>query len=348
MRDLTEGKAFSFSLHSIAVKISGEGVEGLARDFEFYKKSSGPIAKERFTVSLDCLARPPSLSDLPDLPSERVFSDCVLFREGGLYYYEYPGAVLRVKREGRSSVATLISDDKALCRELAYLYLQTEVGRFLDAQGLHRVHALGVGLPSGKGALILLPSGGGKSTMAMELVRRGGCILLSDDSPLVDRRGNVHPFPMRLSFRPEAEVPSSWRERAEVFERRRHGAKTLVPVSVLPPASIPSPNAVFEPGFLVVGQRHGRRSTPTLERFPSYRGALLLGRDLVVGLGLAQVLEHVLSDGWGSLSRMAPIAASRFRAAASFSARASSYRLNMSRDPRADASLLLKELTGSS
>lgn len=332
-----------FGLYSIGIELSGARAGRIAQDFDFY--TDRPQAgKNRYSVSLHIDARAPSAGDLPALKADRVFSDCVMYREGNRLFYEYPGAVLQVDREGRQSRGHLLSLHPDLTDEIAYLFLQSEIGRFLDQQGLHRVHALGIGLPSGKAALVLLPSGGGKSTLALELLQGEGCTLLSDDSPLVDRFGRVHPYLLRLSFRPDAVLPEKWKEKSVHFERRKHGPKTLVAASALPRSALPRPDESFRPGFLVIGERHGNREEPHLSRLGKLRSALPLFRDLVVGLGVPQVAELVLADGLKSLPGLAPTGASRLLAASAFLAQAQTLRFELSRDSKRNARYLIDHL----
>ena len=334
-----------FWLHSIAVELSGAWAERLAKDFDFYTdRPHRQGEKARYHVSLELVEKTPSAEDLPAVGAERVFSDCVMFREGDRLFYEYSGAVLQVERQGKSSRGRLISKNSDLALEVAYLYLQSEIGRFLDAQGLHRVHALGIGLPSGKAALVLLPSGGGKSTLALELLQSEGCVLLSDDSPLVDRFGRVHPYLLRLSFRPDAKLPAAWAESAIPFARRKYGPKTLVSTAALPRAALPRPTDSFRPGYLIIGERHGNLAEPRLKPAGKLPGALPLFRDLVVGLGIPQVAELVLANGVRSLPGLAPTGLSRLAAAAAFLARAETLKLDLSRDPKRNASFLIEKL----
>ncbi len=334
-----------FRLHSIGVELRGAGAESLVRDFDFFADRPSDPDPERFSVALEILPRPPEAADLPEIPAERVFPDCVLYREGNNLHYEYAGAVLSVSRTKTTSYGRLICADPALAEELGYLYLQSEIGRFLDQQGLHRVHALGLALPNGSSALVLLPSGGGKSTLALEALKNGGCQLLSDDTPLVDRFGNVHPYPLRLSFRKDARLPQEWREKASVFERRRHGAKLLVPTAALPAHSLPRPGEKFRPGFLVLGRRHGSRRHATITEISRLKSAGPMLRDLVVGLGVPQVAELILTKGARSLPGLAPTAASRMAAASAYLARSQSLRFDLSRDPEANARFLIEHLT---
>ncbi len=336
-----------FRLHGIGVELRGKGSESLLRDFDFFADRPRETEEaENYSVSLEMVPRAPRAGDLPDRAADRVFPDCVLFDEqAGKLFYEYSGAVLQVIRTPNSSYGQLISENSVLAQEIGYLFLQSEIGRFLDEQGLHRVHALGLALPNGSSALVLLPSGGGKSTLALEALQRGGCQLLSDDSPLVDRFGNVHPYPLRLSFRPDAKLPQAWRDKATVFERRKHGEKLLVPTSALPSHSLPRPGEKFRPGYLIVARRHGNRKEPRLEKLAKWKSSGPLLRDLVVGLGIPQVAELILTKGARSLPGLAPTAASRMAAASAFLLRSRSLRFELSRDVEENARYLIEELS---
>jgi len=115
-----------------------------------------------------------------------------------------------------------------LLQEIAYLFILSTVGRYLDSQGIHRVHALGVSYQN-RGILLLLPCGGGKSTMALELMRRLGFSLLAEDTPLIDRRGRILPFPLRLGIRPEqeTEIPAQY---FRTVNRMEFDPKTLIDI----------------------------------------------------------------------------------------------------------------------
>ncbi|MCA0305158.1 MAG: hypothetical protein LCH95_22355 [Proteobacteria bacterium] len=165
------------TVHGIALEIRGPGAERLARDFDFYFHRPAQESEESapYSIALELLARSPRPRDLPSRKATRIFSDCVLYEspEGTLVYEYSGGAVLRVQRSGPASHAELICESPSLTEEIGYLYLQSELGRFLDEQGLHRVHALGLGLPDGRAALALIPSGGGKSTLGLSLLDLG-------------------------------------------------------------------------------------------------------------------------------------------------------------------------------
>src|SRR5205823_358414 len=113
----------------------------------------------------------------------------------------------------------------------------------------HRVHALGVSFRE-RGILLLLPSGGGKSTMALELLRRPGFRLLGEDTPLVDRRGRLLPFPLRLGVR-AGQDPGIPAEHLRTVQRMEFGPKTLIDIDYFADRL----GDAVEPGLILIGER---------------------------------------------------------------------------------------------
>ena len=74
----------------------------------------------------------------------------------------------------------------------------------LDKQRLHRIHALGLEHKN-RGFLIVLPAGGGKTTLAMSVLQspNKNIRLISEESPLVRSDGTLLPFPLRIGVVPE-------------------------------------------------------------------------------------------------------------------------------------------------
>ncbi|MBI3298080.1 MAG: hypothetical protein HYZ75_07950 [Elusimicrobia bacterium] len=178
---------------------------------------------------------------------------------------------------------TVWAPEPDLLHELGYLFLHSRVGAALDRRGLHRVHALGFSW-RGKGGLLLLPSGGGKTTLALALAARPEFALLSDDLPLLGADGRLRAFPQRLSLRGPGPFPFA-SSVLRPFRRRRHGAKTLLDLSAYPGRLADA--APLE--WLVVGCPG---PGPTFAaRCSRARAAAALLDGMVLGRGLPQVLE---------------------------------------------------------
>lgn len=233
--------------------------------------------------------------------------------------------------------AELVSPDPALLRELAYLAACSFIGRRLDEQGRHRVHALGAER-GGAAGLLLLPEGGGKSTVAFELLRSGLARLYSDDSPVLAPDGLLHAFPMRLGLRPDVAAPDVPAALVRDFPRRRHGLKRLVDWSwVGEKAAPPAP-----PRALVVGRPGGTRC---VARRASAAAALPLLEGLVVGVGLPQAAEFLWPRGLAGWASVAALAARRAAAAARLLRGCRVWVLEMGPDPAESARVFAALIT---
>lgn len=200
----------------------------------------------------------------------------------------------------------LWSDDLHVAWEAAYLFLMSRVGEWLDWRGVHRVH--GLGLTRGeRAALLLLPSGGGKSTLGLAALQRTELGLLSDDIPLLTTEGRLLPFPNRLGFtHPPPEIPAA---HVRPFHRVEHGLKWLVDVEAFP-GRVAGP---AWPHLIIVGQRHPTGPTRLRQRDRRAAWPTLLS-SVVVGVGLPQAVEHFLRPDPADLPRKAALVASRLRA----------------------------------
>lgn len=339
-------KSKRFFLHSISVEILGPGAERLAKDFDYFTDRGDSLLAEEdapFSVTLEILATEPRAEDLPEKEAKQIFPECVLYQENSSLIFDYFGkAHLQLNRHEHSSYGILKCNDSSLVEEIGFLFLQTEISRLLERQGLHRIQALGIGLPSGKAALILLPKGGGKSTLAVELLKHEGFTLLSDESPLLDRLGNVHPFPLRLSFRLDTKIPEAWMKAASVLEQKKKQPKLLVPASILAPHHLPRLGESFKPGFLILGVLHGTKREPKLQPLSRMKSAFPLLRDLVVGIGLPKISESFAN--LKTLPGLAPKTLSRFSAATAYAARSKTFQFDLSRDPTKNAEALAQEI----
>lgn len=216
--------------------------------------------------------------------------------------------------------------DPELLHEIAYLLILSTVGEHLDRRGVHRVHALGVS-HGGRGILLLLPSGGGKSTMALRLLREPGFALIGEDTPLVERDGTLLPFPLRLGVRPGEDTGVA-PEHVRTVRRMEFDPKTLVDIDVFRDRIVNGPVA---PAAILVGERNlGRVSSiEPLAHAPAL-GALV--KNMVVGLGVYQGMEFVLERGLGDLAGKVGVATARLRAAVRLLRRAPAHRFVLGRD----------------
>ncbi|MFA6028688.1 MAG: hypothetical protein WC969_02410 [Elusimicrobiota bacterium] len=317
------------SLHGVGVLLEGDpaALEELRRDFAWFADGGDVSAPLRFMLRR-ALPPPPLAGALPTLRARRW----AVRDAGPLREIRYPeGAVVRWDYRARSG--TLWCEDPELLRELAYLAVLSRAGEELDRRGLHRVHALGFER-DGDGGLLLLPSGGGKSTLALELLRGTSLNVVSEDTPLLDRRGILTAFPLRWGFGERADLRGVPEALVRPFRRRAHGLKRVVDVEFFRGrvrSGVPL-------RWLLVGRPVG--GTLSIEKASWAEAAAALALSLVVGHGIAQMSEYVLRPSLEAARVLPSSALSRLRAALRALSHAELLRFSPGKDPAAAARLL--------
>ena len=298
-----------------------EVIEALRLDFSWFEVESARAADIDVTIE----RRPPDFAVLGDVPAAFVTPRNVVFQQGGRTLVDWQGRALTVL-DRRSGSALVQGEDEQLVHEAVYLGLLSRVGEHLDEHGLTRLHALGLAGEQG-GVAVMLPSGGGKTTLALDALRDERVKLLSEDTPLLDRHGVLHPFPLRLGVNEGdlamlSDVPSRRIERIEFQPKLTLGVRPLSHRFERAPQPL---------RHLVVGRRRlgsAAELTPLGRR--SAVGPLL--REAVVGVGVYQGMEFVLQRGMRDVARKAGVAGARSAHCAAALRGATVWRLDLGRD----------------
>jgi hypothetical protein len=258
----------------------------------------------------------------------------VVYQHGTVRWLDFGGRGLG-RWDSSEKLFCMSSTDSILVYEAAYLFLLSQIGDFLDRRGLHRLHAVAISW-KGRAVLVTLPMGGGKSTLALELLKHPGVEILSDDSPIIDRRGRVLAFPLRLGLLPgqESEIPV---EHRRVIHRMEFGPKYVMCYSQFADRVAAS----AQPGLLLIGHR---TLSPAGWLAPaSYREVMrAMLPHMVVGLGLFQGLEYLLNRRLSELASKAGVGFSRLRNAHALARNSRSYNLYLGRDAAGNAGLILE------
>lgn len=313
--------------HGVRARVFGaaELTQALAFDFAHHRCPPGPTAEVSISVSLEH----PPFERAPEGRCVLVQPHAIVFDAGGARWVDYHSRAL-CRFDYEADHGELWSEDLGLAHEIAYLLLLSRVGEHLDRRGLHRVHALGLDL-EGAGVLCLLPSGGGKTTLGLAMLERTGAALLSDDTPLVTRTGELLGFAARIGVN---ELPRGLTEgEARRFVRTGRHDKLLIDATRFRL----SDRAMAR--VIVIGER--RLSGPSeLVPIPARAAFPEVFRSLVVGVGLPQVIEYFLRFDVADVARKSPLVASRTWAATAVLARSKAYRFRMSRDVEDNAEQL--------
>lgn len=327
-----------FDFYGLAVTVEStcrDLEQEVGRDFAYFR--SAPRESAALPLRIELHRQAPSFDGLPALPAAFFTPRNVCFRDAQRTYIDYFGRALAVHHRAERHCA-IYSTDYDLAHEIAYLLILSWVGQHLDATRRHRLHALGVSY-EGRGILLALPSGGGKSTMALQLLEEPGFRLLAEDTPLIDRHGIVHPFPLRVGVRPES-TPAIPAEFLRTMNRMEFDPKTLIDIEYFRDRL----GTAVPPAYLLVGERNlGRVSA--IEPLPKRQAFAALLKYMIVGLGVYQGLELLLERGsWEILGKGGTVASRAFNAW-QLLRRAPAYRFVLGRDLDRNYRTLLEFVT---
>ncbi len=176
--------------------------------------------------------------------------DYIAYEKEGKCFMDFFGKALSIQSSDKSRV-DIFSLDEDFLYERFYLALIVLVGERLERRGLHRIHALAVS-KNQKAMLLMLPSGGGKTTLMLELLNQDpGVKILSEDMPLLSVNGTVHSFPLRIGVRASAYSLKLRGRFLRRFKRSNEEDKMLIDVSAFRKRiSSPVPS-----GSIVLGER---------------------------------------------------------------------------------------------
>ncbi len=324
-----------FNFYGLTVAVAGASAElheEVRRHFAYF---SATPTSERVTIELNLQC--PPYKELPALPAAFFTPRNVCFKNGQVSYLDYFGEGLAVY-DRKQKHCVVYGTKYDLLHEIAYLFILSIVGQYLDSRHIHRLHALGVTY-AGRAILLLLPSGGGKSTMALELMRQPGFMLLGEDTPLIDRHGRVLPFPLRMGVRPE-QVPDVPPQYVRTVERMEFDPKTLIDIEYFKDRIADA----AEPAFILVGERNLGEVSEIVPLSHSKALKALL-KYMIVGLGVYQGLEFLLERGMSDLFGKGTVVGSRLYNSLVLLSRAPAYRFVLGRNKSRNTQTLIDFLS---
>jgi len=322
----------SFNVYGYHFSVRGPAEEPLCEieeDFRFFS-TEGP----NDGVLVELFPEAPPLDAVPANDAVVYTPRNVVYREGGKRFIDYHGRALGIQDEATGDFR-LYSQDTGLLYEAAYLYLLSQIGQRLDAAGLHRIHALGL-VVKRRAVLVMLPMGGGKSTLGLHALQNPHVQILSDDAPFVDRHGRLLACPLRIGLLPGSDntVPV---EHRRTIQRMEFGPKQVVNYSYFSDRVCAS----AEPGLLFVGVRTMAPCCriETISRMTAVRSCMA---NCVVGMGLFQGLEFLLQSSAWELLKKARLGLSRLWNCWQLLRRSRLLRIHLGRDAGLNARTLLE------
>ena len=314
------------NVYGLAIEVGGdwpEVVENVVRDFAWF---GGRPSLSEPALRVSVRRGPPDFDRFAGLRAAFVTPRNVVYQDGDTTVVDCFGRALSILDRRRSRVE-IQGEDAGLVHEAAYQFLLSRIGEHLDARGLVRLHALGLSGPLGAVA-VMLPSGGGKSTLALRALRDPDCRLLSEDSPLIDRHSVVHPFPLRIGINSSDAALLPENGNVRLLERMEFHSKLALDLDGFADRIEPEGRPLRH---LVIGTRTLDR-TARLEPLPRRHALGALLREAVVGVGIYQGMEFVLQRGMRDVAGKLGIATRRSVVAAAVLSGTSVWRLEIGRD----------------
>ena len=330
-----ETQTLKLNFYGVEVIVSGpQGiVNNLVKDFSYFIADKNDDSD---SIEINIAQKKPDFGRVPAVKASLYQPDSVSYDNGSVRYVDYFGKALSIYDYDKEK-GELYSDDINLLHELSYLLILSRAGEMLDKNGIHRVHACGFAI-DGKGVLCLMPQGGGKTTLYLELLKNEDVRLISDDTPLITRDSTILPFPLRIGVT-EGATPDVPQEFLGSIDRRKHGKKILIDTKYFA-GRISAP---VKAGFILAGEREFS-DNPRIVKAAKLKILSALFRDCVIGLGLPQMVEYFLRFQTKDVLSKIGIVSSRNIACVKAVLKARTYRFIIGTNPSRNAEELIRFL----
>lgn len=285
-------------VHGLHLAATGDWpavLEALARDFEWFTADACEP-----DVVVEVFRRAPDPGRFGPLVATSV-------TERGAFYPTPGGSVSDLGRAlvvtGPGPDVTVEGEHGWVTWKAAHDALLARAHSHLVQIGRPRVHGLGLAGREG-GVLVLLPPGGGKTTLALHAIGDGDARLLSEGSPLLDASGLLHPFPLPLLVRANGRIRPELPPR---HVRRLEGIDDDPATLELSGFSDRIQSTPVSLRHVVVGVRT-LAATAALDRIPARAALSPFVRATVAGYGIrhggARSTTATLADVSAALSRL--------------------------------------------
>lgn len=324
----------SLNFYGVCISLESDSnglLENIRRDFSYFV-----VDEKQADIIISAFNENPSYDQVPNVKASLYQPDYVAYDFGNLRYVDYNGKALTIYDYAKD-IGDIYCKNETFLHEITYLLIHSRIGELLDKNGIHRVHALGFTY-NGRVVILLLPPGGGKTTLALQLLKNENVKLISEDTPLLTRCLEVLPFPLRLGVSTDVKLDISNRY-LRTFDRSKFGSKVLIDIEYFK-GKVAS---VGKPDVVLLGERKPYNEA-TIYAIPRYGALLPFLSNVVIGLGLPQVMEHIMRVNFNNIVNMAGLAISRSIVSFRTIMNSEVYRFTIGTDTKKNAEVLLRFL----
>ena len=326
---MIDKKTFEFyGVRVLVESSSADLLERLNKDFSHFEKKFERGESLKIEATLGEIP----FSKIPERGADHQSQKALTYDEGKVRYCDYYGKLLSIFNF-EINHASLYSEDLHKLHEICYLMILSRVGKVLDLNGIHRVHGFGI-MKNGISCIGMMPSKGGKSTLISSLVDEE-IEFLSDDSPMIDRDGQILPFPIRIGFE---EIPENLKEYPMYeLEREFYGTKRLISLSDMKLNIGPGSKKT-----ILLNCKRRNTDTPMLYKVNPLKMMKPLMVHSVIGFGLPIIIEYFWENGMDDFFRKSKIFISRLWSCFFMAMQSRCYVLELGRNRELNKKMLLE------
>ncbi len=311
-------------LHGLLIECSAPSPELealVARPYKSYFSD-----EEVPEIVIDIIPESPPYEDFPDMEASYSTPRNVVYDSREKRIVDYFGKGVVIEEKDRQRFRIYGPDDNFL-QEAFYLLVLSIFGQYCDRVGMLRIHAMALSYDN-MAILMPIPQGGGKSTMAFAMLQEEGFKLISDDEPVVSPDGLILPFTLRMGTLDEKKLEDIPEEFVYSIDRMEFGMKHFIDAEYWKPQLETRPLK----DIIYVTSRRVLNGPPSVRKIPKYRVFKSLVRDAIIGVGLYQGLEFLLSrSAWTTVAKTGTVF-KRALCAWRMLGSARTYELTLSRD----------------
>ncbi len=333
-------KSFFLNFYKIQVQVESTSEDiliPLKKDFSNFIQQDRP---NQFDFILQIFNQPPPYSMVPNMVATMQTLNSICYDNNGIRYCDYYGDML-VILDTKNNVAKMYSENIPKIHEISYLLILSRVGKLMDLQGLHKLHAFSVSYKD-LAIVCMMPMKGGKSTLLMQFLKDKRFKIISDDIPLVNLTGEILPFPIKIGL---SDLPGNLdvinpEENFYTMDRAHYGKKQLLCLNGLP-GRVESTNRTFKKVILIEAFRYNSKTSilKDADIFSTGKGLLKHG---VIGFGLPMVIEYFWESGPADFLRKTKIFFLRLIAFTGLMIRAKRMKLFLSKNPQEASEVIIK------
>ena len=309
-------------IYGINIKVETTSIELLKRiqnDFSIF------ISEE--LSHYDFLFKEQKDLSIPKSPATYHWKGTPLYHQKKGLYIDYSEAILFA--DFKTNIYFFCGSNIHRVHEILYLAILSRVGKKMDLNGLHKLHAFAAKIHKNI-AVGIGSSGVGKSTLALSLLKENA-ELISDDIPLFSSRA-IYPLPLRVST--TLDCPDENYD--YLFKRKQYPPKKLFDAKKYKVAELtPHYNFIF---FIL--KRNNKNEEPSILKCSKIFLFFYLFKFLVIGVGTPMVMELFWEPGVTDFFVKTQIFFKRLKSAFCLTLNTPAYVLNLSKNKQKNTDLI--------